>query len=163
MLLARGRGFEMPRRLGLDGFSLMRCIASERALEIMCSGCKQGGLRKSLAEQDDSLRHCRVIAWRSNRTALTLKAAYMMGHCGEQAARAEIAMIKWWRLTWLCAYWIGRFPGPRSPGVFQIFMAASWRCLGRYDGPMGRMKSRGIDCEGDWVMQEDRRTQVSQY
>ena len=144
LLLGEGRGFEIAQgRLGPGRVHhCMRMIGlAERALELMCARVKkrvafgrplaeQGSIRADIANSRIEIAQARL---------LVLHAARLMDEQGNQAARAEIAMIKVAAPGMALGVIDRAIQAHGGAGVSQdTFLAAAWaqaRALRIFDGP----------------------------
>ena len=144
LLVGEGRGFEIAQgRLGPGRMHhCMRMIGlAERALELMCRRvgdrvafgrplAEQGTIRAGIAESRIAIEQARL---------LVLHAARLMDEKGNQAARAEIAMIKVVAPNMALAVIDRAIQAHGGAGVSQdTFLAAAWvqaRALRIFDGP----------------------------
>ncbi len=144
LVLGAGRGFEIAQgRLGPGRMHhCMRMIGlAERALELMCRRVRervafgrplaeQGTIRADIANSRVEIEQARL---------LVLRAARLMDESGNQAARAEIAMIKVVAPTMALAVLDRAIQAHGGAGVSQdTFLAAAWaqaRALRIFDGP----------------------------
>ncbi len=144
ILLGEGRGFEIAQgRLGPGRIHhCMRAIGqAEAALEKMCRRVKSRvAFGQPIAEQTVTLE--RIAEARigiEQARLLVLKAAHMMDTVGNQAARAEIAMIKVAAPAMLCRVidWVIQAHG--GAGVTDDFgLGYAWasvRAMRIFDGP----------------------------
>ena len=144
ILLGEGRGFEIAQgRLGPGRIHhCMRAIGqAEAALEKMCRRARSRvAFGRPIAEQTVTLE--RIAEARigiEQARLLVLKAAHMMDAVGNQAARAEIAMIKVAAPAMLCRVidWAVQVHG--GAGVTDDFglgyAYASARAMRIFDGP----------------------------
>jgi acyl-CoA dehydrogenase len=144
LLVGEGLGFEIAQgRLGPGRMHhCMRMIGlAERALELMCRRvgnrvafgrllAEQGTIRAGIADSRIAIEQARL---------LVLHAARLMDEKGNQAARAEIAMIKVVAPNMALAVIDRAIQAHGGAGVSQdTFLAAAWvqaRALRIFDGP----------------------------
>jgi len=144
ILLGEGRGFKIAQgRLGPGRIHhCMRTIGiAERALALMCRRLRdRKSFGRALAEQ--TVWHERIAESRiaiDQSRLLTLKAAHMMDTVGNQAARAEISMIKVVAPNMVCRVIDRAIQSFGAAGLSQDFPLAALyahaRALRIADGP----------------------------